>query len=113
MDINSFLTPYLCGCREGFSTQLGLLSLIEKLHVYGFHKCSFKLFSYLNNRWDRTKINQNFSSWKLLIQGVSQGSVLGPLLFNIYLNGLFYLTESTEVCNFADGTNFFLPATKI
>ena len=32
---------------------------------------------------------------------------MGPLLFNIYLNDLFYLTEFTEVCNFADDTTFF------
>ena len=58
--------------------------LIAKLHAYGFDKSSLKLlFSYLNNRRDRTKINQNFSSWEELLQRVSQGSVLGPL-FSIF-----------------------------
>ena len=82
--------------------------LFAKLHAYGLDKSSLKLlFSYLNNRWHRRKINQNFSSWEELFQRVPQRSILGPLLFNIYLNNLVYLTESTEVCNFADDTTFF------
>ena len=39
--------------------------------------------------------------------GCTSGSVLGPMLFNIYLNDLFLLVESTEICNFADDTTFF------
>ena len=42
-----------------------------------------------------------------MYQGAPRGSVIGPLIFNIYLNDLFYLTESTEVCNSADNTTFF------
>ena len=53
------------------------------------------------------KINSAFSSWEELTQAVPQGSVLGPLLFNIYLNDLFYLSECTEVCNFADDATFY------
>ena len=67
--------------------------LIAKPHAYGFYKSSLKLlFSYLNNRWHRTKNNQNFSSWEELLQGVFQGCDFGPLLFNIYINDLLYLS---------------------
>ena len=82
--------------------------LIAKLYAYGFNKEPRKLLhNYLSNRWHRAKINKQFSSWQELIQGVPQGSVLGSLLFNIYLNELFYLAESTNVCNFADNKTFY------
>ena len=82
--------------------------LLAKLHAYGFSKKALKLIqNYLSNRWHRTKINKDFSTWQELLQGVPQGPVLGPLLFNIYLNNSFFLTESTDVCNFADDTTFY------
>ena len=83
--------------------------LIAELHAYGFDIKTLKLLhSYLTKRWQRTKVNSSFSTWSELLQGVPQGSVLGPILFNIYLDDFFYLTEMTQVCNFADDTTFYV-----
>ena len=80
--------------------------LIAKLHAYDFNSLKL-LYSYLNNRLHRNKINRKFSSWKELSQGVPQVSAFGLLLFNIYLNDLFFLFQSTDVCNFADDKTFY------
>ena len=76
--------------------------LIAKLEAYGFHHNALRLLhSYLSDRYQRVRVNSNYSSWSEIICGVPQGSILGPLLFNIYLSDLFIFLDS-DIANYAD-----------
>ena len=79
--------------------------LIAKLYNYGVSPLSINMiFSYLNNRTHRTKINECFSERSRIEHGVPQGSILGPLLFNIDLIDLFYECEESNIASYADDT---------
>ena len=103
-DNNGYSAAVLMDLSKAFDT-INHDLLIAQLHAYGIKGTSLKLLkNYLSNRYQRTKIEGKYSTWEELLTGVPQGSVLGPLLFNIYINDLFYAVEYSDICNFADDT---------
>ena len=88
--------------------------LVAKLHAYEFDIQSVRLFhSYLSGGKQQLKIDHFYTSWEEIIFGFPQGSILGPLLFNIFVCDLFdFIDNDVNIGSYCDDTTLYVNAKK-
>ena len=81
---------------------------IAKFDAYGLGKSSLSLLlDYLTSRKQRVKIGSSYSVRNETTRDVPQSSILGLLLFNVFINNIFMFIEKSEICNFADDKTIY------
>ena len=79
--------------------------LLDKLYNYGIRGCAYNLLKdYLTNRQQRVKLNNKTSKFESVKMGVPQGTILGPLLFILYINDLLLDLPENAIVSYADDT---------
>ena len=104
------MSTFLSAYRKTYSTQHSKAFdcvphdlIIATLHAYGFDIKALKyILSYLTDGEQSTRINGIYSIFQIIISGVPQGSILGPIIFNVFINDLFLFMVNSNLHNYAD-----------
>ena len=82
--------------------------LLAKMDEYRFYlKTATFIQSYLNKKMQKANVNNKFSAWEDIYNGVLQGSILCPFLFNVFLNDIFSFLTNCDMCNYADDNTLY------
>ena len=124
--MDKYFSPFISAYRKGYSTQQVLIRLLEewrekldKNFIVGAVLMDLSkafdciphdllisklrlIYSYLKSRKQCVKINSTYNDYNEIISGVPQGSILGPVFFNLSINDLFFFIEKASMHNFAD-----------
>ena len=102
---------YICAIFMDLSKAFDTVNhnlLIVKLRAYGLEKDALKYMkNYLTNRKQRVRSNKTFSEWERITTSVPQGLILGPLIFNIFLNDLFLFISNSSLSNYTDENTLY------
>ena len=90
------------------------MTLLLQNLSHGFDNISFKLFySYFPNRKQKVKIGSAIIEWIDMLTEISQGSILRPLIFSIFVNDLIMLIKKSDISNFAKDNTLYKSSTSL